>query len=104
MPATKFFFLGFPIDDRLEEGLAQCKPSDKTFLENPKYLEQLSIEGERYVGRRMEDVISAVEVDDAARNVRSLISRLVSGWTTPLSAASLLAVEEDQAGQDTCIS
>ena len=43
MASTKFFFLGFEVDNDLEDRLAKCGKSEKSFLEQPQYLERVSL-------------------------------------------------------------
>jgi hypothetical protein len=94
MPSQKFFYLGFELSNAFLEKLNSCKPSEKTFLTDNKYLEIVDIEGRSFIGRRFENAISPRQADDTARNVLSLIKRIVPDWTLSASDATLFAVEE----------
>lgn len=84
------------MDDDLENRLSSCSKSDKTFLEQPQYLERLEVAGVQYMGRRLEgDGIVESNVEDSARNVASLIKRVAPGWNKSPFNAVLTAVEEN---------
>ncbi|MBN2341174.1 MAG: hypothetical protein JXX29_02875 [Deltaproteobacteria bacterium] len=105
MASAKFFFLGFEVDDDLQQRLSNCSKSDKSFLEQPQYLEQFDVAGKRYLGRRLDgDGISESSVEDSARNVASLIKRVAPGWKKAPFHAVLTAVEEEITHSDVVVS
>jgi hypothetical protein len=93
MPAAKLFFLGFPVDDALAEAMAQCDPGDRAFLEDTIYLDSVSMDGVRYLGRRLGEAVSLEQVLDTSRNVASLIQRVVPAWQGGASEAAVLSLE-----------
>lgn len=101
---SKFFFLGFVVDNSLRLQLDDCDDSDKGFLDGPGYLERLTIDGTPYVGRRLEgEALSLSNVEDSARNVASLISRVAPQWNGSAMKATITALEEDTTHQDVII-
>lgn len=105
MPSTKFFFLGFEVDEHLESCLAGCSDSNRTFLEKPEYLERMTIGGKQFLGRRIDGGgIPEASVEDNARNVASLIKRVAVGWNKSPIHAILTAVEEEIIHNDVVVS
>ncbi|MBN2715061.1 MAG: hypothetical protein JXX14_04350 [Deltaproteobacteria bacterium] len=105
MASTKFFFLGFEVDDELESRLSNCGKSDKSFLEQPQYLERITLSDGTLLGRRLDaEGISVSSVEDSVRNVASLIRRVAPGWSKSPSHAVLKALEEEITHSDVVIS
>lgn len=104
MATTKFFFLGFRVDSDLESRLANCSKSDKLFLEEPHYLERITLEADQYMGRRIDsEGIPVSGIEDSAKNVVSLMRRVAPGWNGSVSQAVLVALEEEISGVDMMI-
>ena len=105
MASTKFFFLGFVVDDDLDSRLSNCGKADKTFLEQPQYLERIALEDGEFLGRRLDgEGITVSSVEDSARNVISLIRRVAPGWNKSVSHAVLKALEEEITHSDVIVS
>jgi|LSQX01.3.fsa_nt_gb hypothetical protein len=95
MPARKFFFLGFPVDTAMARAMEQCDPSDRAFFEDPMYLDAHTLSGVRYLGRRLPEVASLNQLMDTARNVVSLIRRVVPDWPGRADDAAIWSLEGD---------
>jgi len=105
MTSTKFFFLGFAVDDTLDGCLSSCGKADKTFLEQPQYLERVTLEDGQFLGRRLDgEGITVSTVEDSIRNVVSLIQRVAPGWNKSTSHAVLKALEEEITHSDVIVS
>jgi hypothetical protein len=105
MASTKFFFLGFAVDDDLNSRLSTCGKTDKTFLEQPQYLERITLEDGQFIGRRVDgEGIPVSSMEDTARNVVSLIRRVAPGWSKSTRHAVLKALEEEITHSDVIVS
>ena len=101
MSSSRFFFLGFAVDEDLRARLDGCASAESAFLSSPDYLEQVILDGITWVGRRLtQDAVSPSDVEDSARNVVSLIARVAPGWRRNASSATLLSLEETVRGTD----
>jgi len=94
MPSAQFIFVGFELDASLTDRIAACGESDRVFMENPTYLETLSVGDRRYVGKRIEVGAPRDRLEDTVRSVISLLTRLVPGFSVDPGDARLIAVEE----------
>ncbi|MBN2527260.1 MAG: hypothetical protein JXR76_12770 [Deltaproteobacteria bacterium] len=104
MATTKFFFLGFEVDEDLERRLKNCSKSDKTFLEQPQYLERIHLDEGHLIGRRLDgEGISVSTIEDSVRNVASLIKRVAPGWQKSTQHAVLKALEEEITHNDVIV-
>ena len=84
------------MDTDLEDRLAKCGKSEKSFLEQPQYLERIALPDGALIGRRLDaEGISVSTVEDSARNVVSLIRRVAPGWKKSAQHAKLAALEEE---------
>ena len=104
MASTKFFFLGFEVDADLRSRLEACDASDRGFLEDPEFLEQIEVDQTPFMGRRLPaDSVSLSNIEDAARNVVSLVARVAPGWRKSTASAVLCALEEEVVREDVLI-
>lgn len=76
MARAPVIFVGFEIDESIERALAGCREADRVFIEEPTYLQQAVIDGRRYIGKPLRDNAALDHIEDAARNVASLLTRV----------------------------
>ena len=95
------FFFGCKIDSKLREALAQAKPGDRRYFEDPSS-EFLTIvtftEGEKvekWIGKVTKSGLNLTEIEDIQRNVVSILRRIAAG--VRISPASIKAYALSQA-------
>jgi hypothetical protein len=91
MDKAAVIFVGFEIDEVIEQALADCREADRVFLENPSYLDRASADGRRYIGKSLGVSAGLDRIDDAARNVASLLGRISPSIRLNTSAVRLVA-------------
>lgn len=71
-------FFGCKIDSKLREALAQAKPGDRRYFEDPnsEFLRVLPFEDERWIGKVVKGGVGVNDVDDIQRNVISILRRI----------------------------
>ena len=71
-------FFGYKIDSKLREALANAKPGDRHYFEDPDsdYLRICSVAEERWIGKVIKCGLSVNDVEDVQRNVISILRRV----------------------------
>lgn len=95
MTTEQFIFVGFKLTDERKKQLVDIDHRDRVYLEDPNYLETITIDGQEYVGKRTSGGIAIDRLDDIARNVVSLLNRVSLEWDTPARKALIIACEPD---------
>jgi hypothetical protein len=95
MQIKSIIFVGFKLTEAVETRLAACPPQDQIYLDDPRYLETLEIDGQRYIGKCSKDDIALDRLEDIARSVVSLLARVIEGWSLKSSEALVIAAEEE---------
>lgn len=76
-------FFGCKIDSKLREALAQAKPGDRRYFEDPEsdFLRICSVadEEEKWIGKVIKGGLTVTEVEDVQRNVISILRRIAAG-------------------------
>jgi len=93
MAAEQLIFVGFEVTDEISAALEDCREADRVFFEDPTYLEIAEIDDRRLIGKRLGTGIAADRLEDTARSVVSLLSRISPGITIKPSQAELIAGE-----------
>ena len=94
MTGNEFMFLGFDLDDELRELLDRCREQDRVYLEEEAYLETVTVDDRQLIGKRVDSGARIDQIDDATRNVVSLLQRVTGGaWPSGERPAQLLAVD-----------
>jgi hypothetical protein len=90
-------FFGCKIDSKLREALAQAKPGDRRYFEDPsgEFLRVLAFEDERWVGKVMGGGVNVGDVEDIQRNVVSILRRIAPQVRTSPSSIKIFAVSAD---------
>lgn len=89
-------FFGCKIDSKLREALAQAKPGDRKYFEDPKseFLRVVAVEDERWIGKIIAGGIQVTDVDDIQRNVISILKRISPALRLTASAIKIFAIDE----------
>jgi hypothetical protein len=71
-------FFGCKIDSKLREALAQAKPGDRHYFEDPdaQFLQICGFGEERWIGKVVKCGLGVPEVEDIQRNVLSILRRI----------------------------
>lgn len=87
-------FFGCKIDSKLREALAQAKPGDRRYFEDPngEFLRVLTFEDERWIGKVMGGGVNVSDVEDIQRNVVSILRRIAPNVRTSGSSIKIFAV------------
>jgi hypothetical protein len=90
-------FFGCKIDSKLREALAQAKPGDRKYFEDPnsEFLRVVAVEEERWIGKVIAGGIQVTDVDDIQRNVMSILKRISPALRITASSIKIFAVAED---------
>lgn len=90
-------FFGCKIDSKLREALAQAKPGDRRYFEDPdgEFLRVLSFEDERWIGKVVKGGLQVTDVEDIQRNVVSILRRVAAGLRTSPSSIKIFVVADD---------
>ncbi len=94
MNSTPLIFVGFELTEQVEKHLSDCAQQDKVYFEDPTYLEQIIVDDRRFIGKRAKDGIAVDRLEDVARSVVSLLSRVSKNWRQAADEALVIAVEE----------
>ena len=96
MATRAFFFLGFKVDSDLNNRLDACDESERFYLEEPEYLEKIQVDDSEFIGRKLtSNGIHPENISDNAKNIVSLLKRVIPTWSIAPSTATLLAIEEE---------
>ena len=95
MSSDHFIFVGFERSGPLNTLIDGCEERDRIYLEDPMYLDNLLIDGRRFVGKRIKDGAAVDRIEDTARSVVSLLLRVSAKCSLTPDAALVLAVEDD---------
>jgi hypothetical protein len=90
-------FFGCKIDSKLREALAQAKPGDRKYFEDPnsEFLRVVAVEEERWIGKVIAGGIQVTDVDDIQRNVMSILKRISPALRITASSIKIFAVADD---------
>jgi hypothetical protein len=93
LKAERLFF-GCKIDSKLREALAQAKPGERRYFDDPtgEFLRVLSFEDERWIGKVMGGGVNVSDVEDIQRNVVSILRRVAPSVRTSPTSIKIFAV------------
>ena len=89
-------FVGFAVTDARRESFANCSKKNLIYLENSDYLEFVTIDGCEYVGKNVKSAIASDRLEDTARSVVSLLSRVSEDWREQANQALLIAADDKE--------
>ncbi len=89
-------FFGYKIDSKLREALANAKPGDRHYFEDPEsdYLRICTHEDERWIGKIVKCGLGVLEVEDVQRNVVSILRRVAPNMRHNPSQVKIFSVDE----------
>ena len=96
MPAEQLIFVGFEVTDEMQADFGNCRERDRVYLDDPVHLEVTTIDGRKYVGKRVKSGAPRDRLEDTARSVVSLINRICGDTGLKPGKAVLIAIEEQQ--------
>jgi hypothetical protein len=88
MTTNPAIFIGVELTADVEGVLGDCREQDRIYIEDPAYLERMSIDGKNFIGKRLASGASPDRLEDTARNVVSLLTRV--GQKRFVSSADVL--------------
>lgn len=90
-------FFGCKIDSKLREALAQAKPGDRRYFEDPEspFLRLCRFNDERWIGKVMDPGLNVTEVEDIQRNVLSILRRIAPEVRKSPSTVKMFALAEE---------
>jgi hypothetical protein len=90
-------FFGCKIDSKLREALAQAKPGDRRYFEDPEspFLRLCRFGDERWIGKVMDPGLSVTEVEDIQRNVLSILRRIAPEVRKSPSTVKVFSLTEE---------
>jgi hypothetical protein len=90
-------FFGCKIDSKLREALAQAKPGERRYFDDPngEFLRVLSFEEERWIGKVMSGGVNVSDVEDIQRNVVSILRRVAPSVRTSPTSIKIFAVSAE---------
>ena len=97
MASEHLIFVGFELTETVSEMIEACADRDRAYLEDPAFLEIVFIDEKQYVGKRVKEGVAIDRIEDTARSVVSLLTRVNGDWSMGANQARILAVEEDGA-------
>jgi hypothetical protein len=92
-------FFGCKIDSKLNDALAQAKPGDKRYFEDPdsEFLRiceaQVGEKTERWIGKVIKSGLTVTEIEDVQRNVISILRRITSGVRISPSSIKMYTIQ-----------
>ena len=88
-------FFGCKIDSKLREALAQAKPGERRYFEDPnsEFLRVMTIGEERWIGKVVGGGIGVNDVDDIQRNVISILRRIAPAIRTSPASIKIFACD-----------
>lgn len=90
MAAEPLIFVGFELTPSLRQAFEECPERHRVYLDDPQYLETVTIDERQFVGKSVKNGAAVDRLEDVARNVVSLISRIDA--SRPLSPRDALIV------------
>ncbi|HUH05398.1 MAG TPA: hypothetical protein VML75_25550 [Kofleriaceae bacterium] len=88
-------FFGCKIDSKLREALAQAKPGDRRYFEEPdsEFLRICEVGEEKWIGKVVGAGLNVTEVEDIQRNVISILRRIAPEVRKAASTVKIFAID-----------
>lgn len=92
---SKLFF-GCKIDSKLREALAQAKPGDRRYFEDPDagFLRICEVGEEKWIGKVVDSGVNVTEVEDIQRNVLSILRRIAPDVRKAASTVKIFPIDD----------
>jgi hypothetical protein len=97
---SRLLFFGCKIDSKLREALAQAKPGDRRYFDDPEspFLRICTMDEDRWIGKVVDGGVSVTEVEDIQRNVVSILRRIAPGIRQAASTVKIFSIVPDSGG------
>ena len=88
-------FLGLKLNSKLQDELDRANPCDKFYFQdnNPEFLQIVSVDSDKYIGKFIEQGSEYKHVEDICRNITSIIHKLCPDTTVSINSIRVLAAE-----------
>ncbi len=100
MSSDRFIFVGFERTAQVDSLLEVCEERDRAYLNDPEYLESIRTEGCSFIGKRIKDGAAMDRIEDTARSVVSLLTRINHNWSLKANSATIIALEDSEQSND----
>ncbi len=94
MAAEQLIFVGFEVTPQLRQAFEDCPERNRVYLDDPQYLETVTIDEQQFVGKSVKNSVAVDRLEDVARNVVSLLSRVGSRHRVVARDALIIAAEK----------
>lgn len=100
LETSRQLFFGCKIDSKLREALAQAKPGDRRYFEDPDspFLRICKLDEERWIGKVVDGGVSVTDVEDIQRNVVSILRRIAPGVRQAASSVKIFSIDPESRG------
>lgn len=95
MSSDHFIFVGFERTEPVNTLMEACAERDRVYMDDISYLECIRVDDRHFIGKRIKDGAALDRIEDTARSVVSLLSRVNPKWALLPDAALILALEDD---------
>jgi len=88
-------FLGIRINTKLQEGLDKSNPLNRFYFQdnNPEFLQIITVEQDRYIGKFVEQGTGYRAMEDICRNIISIMHKLCPDMAISIDGIRMLALE-----------
>lgn len=91
-------FVGLEVTSRLKDHLENIKKAEELYLQpGSGFLEPLSIDGQQWLGKLVDNPFSAQDFDNIYKNVHSLIKRVVPNFRLQQDMIKVVALRGEGA-------
>ncbi len=90
-------FFGCKIDSKLNDALANAKPGDRRYFEDPEspFLRICTVGEERWIGKIVKAGHAVTDVEDVQRNVISILRRIAPDVRRAPSTVKIFAISDE---------
>jgi hypothetical protein len=88
-------FLGIKINAKLQEGLEKSNPLNRFYFQdnNPEFLQIITIDQDKYIGKFVEQGAGYRAMDDICRNIISIMHKLCPDMSLSIDSIRVLALD-----------
>jgi hypothetical protein len=88
-------FLGIKINAKLQEGLDKSNPLNRFYFQdnNPEFLQIITIDQDKYIGKFVEQGAGYRAMDDICRNIISIMHKLCPDMSLSIDSIRVLALD-----------
>jgi hypothetical protein len=92
-------FFGIKINAKLQEGLDKSNPLNRFYFQdnNPEFLQIISIDQDKYIGKFVEQGTGYRAIEDICRNIISIMHKLCPDISLSIDGIRVLALDSPAA-------